>query len=210
MKIRQLSKIEADSLLNSIGMKIGNWNQITERNDNKLESIIESAPANGLQLYCFAAYIAGWLPKGQWKLFQLDNSQGFSAYDAFFFGRLLFGSAQIPNLNLSGNSTFLFEFGQGHDVDNDTELLITNLIYVFLLFQGNGQIISSGSLNKQYLSLRDSVVYFVSKDKAKTGAVDLLKNYQNDQSSFPQWIMDIVAERQEREVELAEKNNSTS
>lgn len=191
---------EANAYLNSIGMEIGNWNQITDiagRQLSKSNWINYRAPKDGL--LNFSHHVAGWLPKGNWKIFQIDHSTGWmDPVQVSLFGGLLFGADNIPDLNQIENSTFLFEFGKNKTADENTELLISNLIFVFLLFESHGYVVSSNSSAGQLLGLQDGFVYFSSREKNISRAEVLLKNFKRNPSALPQWGMEIFAERQEQ------------
>lgn len=191
---------EANTYLNSIGMEIGDWYRITDipgRQFGKPKWINYQAPKEGL--LNFSHHVAGWLPKGDWKIFQIDHSTGWmDPVQASLFGGLLFGADDIPDLNQIENSTFLFEFGKNKTADENTELLISNLIYVFLLFESHGYVVSSNSSAGQRLGIQDGFVYFSSREKNISGAEGLIKNFERDSLELPKWVMEIFAERQEQ------------
>jgi hypothetical protein len=196
-----LTTQEANAYLSRIGMEIGNWNQITEIGSSKQSTLNWTnyrAPERALELFNFSQYVAGWLPRGEWKIFQIDNSTYLDTVQAALVGRLLFGSEEARSL--VDNRTFLFELGNNEDTDNNTELLITNLIYAFLLFQCHGYVVSSNRSAGQYLAIQDGFVYFYSKSKDISGADTLLKDFENNPLRSPPWIRDIVAEGQERGI----------
>lgn len=194
-----LTAQQANEYLNSIGMKIGDWNRITDiagRQHGKPNWINYRAPKDGLGLLNFSHHVAGWLSKGDWKIFQIDHSTGWmDPVQASLFGGLLFGSGDMPDL--VENRTFLFEFGENKTTDENTELLISNLIFVFLLFESHGYVVSSNSNAGQLLGIQDGFVYFFSKEKNISGAEVLLKNFERNPLAPPQWIIEIFAERQE-------------
>jgi len=182
-------------------MEIGNWNRITDiadRQHGKSDWINYRAPKDGL--LNFSHHVAGWLPKGDWKIFQIDHSTGWmDPVQVSLFGGLLFGSGDTPDL--VENRTFLFEFGKNKKADENTELLISNLIYVFLLFESHGYVASSNSNSGQLLGVQDGYIYFLSRDKKSiSSAKTLLKNFERKPSALPQWVMEIFVERQEQEL----------
>ena len=75
-KMKLLTCHEANARLNSIGMEIGGWNQITTidsaygGSDNWINY---QAPENARELFNFSEHVAGWLPDGGWIIFQIDN-----------------------------------------------------------------------------------------------------------------------------------------
>jgi len=192
-----LTVVEANEILRSIGMEIGNWNQITDiANCEHRKSIWKNyqAPKNSHELFYFAEHVAGWLPRGSWKIFQLDNSTSLDAVQAYLFNKLLSGSTY--DSDLEKNKTFLFEFGPDGKSNTEAELLIFNLIYLMLLFEGHVQVVSSNSSAGQRLSIQDGFVYFSSRESDISGAETLLRNFECNPLGIPQWISEINADSQ--------------
>lgn len=185
---------QANAYLGCVGMQVDNWNRITDTSSdewNKRKWTNYQAPKGALELYNFSQYIAGWLPRGDWKIFQIDNSNSLNEAESALFGRLLFGSENILDINRPEYSTFLFNFGNDERVNQNTELLIANLIYVFLLFDCHGFVVSSGSHpSGQLLGVQDGFAYFYSKEVEISGAKSLLKNFESNPLMSPQWILD--------------------
>jgi hypothetical protein len=196
--MKLLTLQEANQYLGGIGMEIGDWNQITDiasRQLGKCHWKNYCAPKD--RLLNFSQHVAGWLPKGDWKIFQIDNSTGWmDPVQVSLFGGLLFGADNIPDLNQTDNRTFLFEFGKNGNVDKDTELLIANLIYVFLLFESHGYVVSSNSNLGQRLGIQDGVVCFSLGNKNMPEVEALLDNFERNPLTLPQWVSEICAERQ--------------
>ena len=194
-----LTTANANEYLNCIGMQLGHWNQLTatagSRNGGS-SWVNYKAPCNSCELLTFSEHVAGWLPKGEWKIFQIDNSGSLDAIQVALFGRLLFGSEEIPSL--IENRTFLFEFGKDENANQKTELLMANLIYLFLLFESHGYVVSSGGDTGQYLAIQDGFVYFYSNEKAIPSAKLLLENFERQPLMSPQWILDILIREQEQ------------
>lgn len=205
-KMKRLTIQETDALLCRIGMRIGDWNRIADLNNAEKDKRARTsyrAPRGSNELHNFSLHVAGWLPKGDWKIFQIDNSTSLDPVQASLFGRLLFGSENVPDFNLVANRTFLFEFGTDESANENTELLISNLIHVFLLFECHGYVVSSGSRSGQLLGIQDGFAYFDSKDAEISGAKSLLKGFERSPLIAPQWIMDIVSKWQERSIASA-------
>jgi hypothetical protein len=158
--MRILDHEEANIYLNAVGMKIGGWNEICDASDREYDhsqSTKYQAPKGSRELHNFAQHVASWLPNGTWKLFQIDNSTSPLEHETFLIRRLLFCSAEQAPLPF----TLLFEIESG---GLNEELLLSNLIFLFLLFELHGEIVSSNSRNGKYLSIQDGFVYFMSRD----------------------------------------------
>lgn len=187
-------------------MVIGDWGQIKSLIDNnEIKKINYPAPENALELFKFASHISAWLPKGDWKLFQMDNSSHMNAYEAYLFGKLLFGKDEV--INFSEMGPIFFEFLIGKELDECTEMLISNLIYLILLFKSHGQMVSSSCNSKKILSIQDGFVYFISDDSGLLEANSILEKYESNPFLSPDWVDEIISDYQERSIKGHEKGD---
>ena len=195
--MKRLTTQGARSYLGQIGMGIGAWNQIVgigEQPGARNNWINYQAPEDAHQLLNFSQHVAGWLPQGTWKILQLDNSNAFDPVQSFLFERCLSGGEE--NLDLATQRSFLFEFGPDKRSNASSELLISQLIFMLLLFEGHGHIVSSGCTSKR-LAIQDGFVYFVSDTESdRANAESLLEDFESDPLMAPRWITEIIVERQ--------------
>jgi hypothetical protein len=191
--MRPLTAEEANGYLHSVGMQIGDWNQITDSGSQKqaISWVTYEAPKLARELLNFSRHVAGWLPSGAWKLVQLDNSTMFDPTEAAFVGRLMFGPDSHPEF--STHRSYLFDFAAGAQVRSDTELLLANLIFLFLLFESHSYIVSSGSSLGQILAVQDGSVHLGARDKSGSGAELLLRRFERDPLGPPKWVTDVIA-----------------
>ena len=181
-------------------MVIGDRGQIRTIVEGKeIKKINFPAPENALELFNFASHIATWLPKGDWKLFQMDNSSHLNAYQAYLFGKLLFGREEVINFDKIGS--VFFKFGINKELDECTEMLISNLICFFLLFKSHGQMVSSNCNARKILSIQDGFIYFISDDIGLLEANTILEKYESNPLRSPEWVGEIVSDYQERGIE---------
>ena len=200
MNVKSLSIIDANVYLNSIGMEIGDWGQIRPIVEGKgIKKFNFPAPENALELFNFTSHIAAWLPKGDWKLFQMDNSCHMNAYEAYLFNKLVFGRDEV--IYVSEMGPILFEFGISKDLDECTEMLISNLICFFLLFKSHGQIVSSHCNSRKILSIQDGFIYFISDDIGLLEANAILEKYERNPLLSPEWVGEIISDYQERGID---------
>ncbi len=199
--MRALSFEEANDYLKQVNMETGYWNRVNgipSTQNNPISWINYRAPRDALALYLFAHQVANWLPKGSWKIFQIDDSSCFQFDDAYLFGRLLFGSHEIIDFNNSKTlRTFLFEFSNDQKENAATELLLVNLIYVFLLFENHGYVVSSNSHAGQCLGIQDGFIYFQSRVENISDAEILLKNFEHGSYVYPDWMLKMLSDYQE-------------
>jgi hypothetical protein len=193
-----MSTDKANKLLSSLGLTIGNWNQITslvEPSGSVPQNYAKyQAPNEARKLYVFAEHIAGWIPRGDWKIIQIDNSTSLDIIHAAPILRMLFSLEDMPNPKSINQASLLFEFGSDKGRNISTELLISNFIHLLLLFECHAQITSSAAGRGQFLSIQDGFVYFMAgTDKIQINAADLLKGFENNPARSPQWIGDITA-----------------
>ena len=197
--MRSLTRQEADAYLLKIGMKVGDWNQIKDIDSFERDTwqwINHQAPRDAGRLYNFAQHLAGWLPKGEWKLLQIDNSTLLDPVQQMLITTLLAGTGQA--IDLGQNRSLLFEFRSDEESNAPGEFLICNLIFALLLFEGHCQLVSSASRPGQCLSLQDGFAYLYSKDIEGSGARKILQGFEQSPDGSPQWVLKIVADVQER------------
>jgi hypothetical protein len=191
--IRWLELHEASSRLAGINMGIDSWNRLTY-----IEPIDEVkpfwvnylAPRDARQLINFAYHVAGWLPKGKWKLFQVDNSTAFGVAESALLSYLLPNLVSTSSSEIQHN-TYLVEFGASRLQDNHSELVLANVIYLFLLFEGHGFLVSASSNNQECLSIQDGVVYFSYTDKKISRANELIRDFEHAPLKLPRWLTEI-------------------
>jgi hypothetical protein len=174
--MRVLNAQEAGSYLNTVGMKIDDWNRLCEasgREFSQKHRVRYQAPKGARELYNFAQDVASWLPSASWKLLQIDNSTWTSDDEEFLVKRLLFPSTERTDLP----PTILFEVASR---GADEELLLANLIYLFLLFEYYADVVSSDSRNGKHIWICDGFVYFCSfDDNDLVEARALLTRFEN-------------------------------
>ncbi len=174
--MRVLDADEANKYLDTVGMKIGGWNELCDtsgREYDRSHYVHYQAPKGARELHNFAQHVASWLPNSKWKIFQIDYSTALAYEDeAFLIRRFLFCS----NEEVSIHRTLLFEI---ESAGPSEELLLSNLIYLFLLFEESGDAVSSNSRNGKHLSIHDGFIYFVSRDDRDLAeARTLLKRFE--------------------------------
>lgn len=202
--MRWLDTDGAGPYLDVIGMTIDSWNRLAYVDaDREVKTYWRNyqAPKDAQRLFAFALHVAGWLPRGAWKVLQIDNSSSFGVVQALAISRLLPGLVKPLGTTIQ-NSTCLFEFRGEELADGDTELLIANVIYLFLLFEGHGYLVSANSKSRECLSIQDGFIYFSSDEESIAGAEALIHNFEAAPLIWPKWAtaMEIAAQdREERD-----------
>lgn len=151
-------------------------------------------------LLVFSQHVAGWLSRGAWKLLQIDSSTGWmDPVQTGLFGGLLFGGEHSSALDQRPERAFLFEFDQAKRRNDDIELLIANLIFVLLLFGLHGYVVSSDDESGRILGIQDGFAYFGTREE-ECDISALASMFEAETVSPPQWVADIISERQELEI----------
>jgi hypothetical protein len=197
--MRSLTVNEANEYLRQVGVEIGDWNQLCyiPKHEGSGDYWINfRAPRDAGQLYCFSRHVAGWLPRGSWKIFQVDNSSHFDRNMNSLYCLLLAGEGRA--IEPEKDRTLLFEFDSESNSDKDVELLIANLIFVYLMHENHAYLVSSGSSGGQLLGIQDGFVIFQSRDPGVSGAHSLLAMFESDPLRYPDWLAKILSEDQER------------
>jgi hypothetical protein len=182
----------AKDYLNQIGMEIGAWNQISDvadSNQDSLSWVRYRAPERSRELYVFAQYVAGWLPRGSWKIFQIDNSTSFDVSEAHLFCHMVGIEDYIKFKEDMNFRTFLFESGDDDFLDIASEFMIADLIYLFLLFQCHGYVVSSGSFGGERIGVQDGFAYFSTRVGGVSHVERSINDFYRNPLMSPQWVM---------------------
>ncbi|MGG1948393.1 hypothetical protein AB1286_26900 [Trinickia sp. NRRL B-1857] len=189
--MQSLSIEGAQDYLRKIGMKIGAWNEICYIETLQSEEpawIRCRAPKDARELYVFSQYVAGWLPGGSWKIFQVDNSTSLSVDESYLFCRLVGIENYIEFSEGMPCRTFLLESADGFDLDLSFNLMMANIIYIFLLFEGHGHLVSSGSRSGEKIGVQDGFVYFSSGREGLSRAKQSMADFESNPLMLPEWV----------------------
>lgn len=184
--MRILAQNEADVYLRSIGMKIDEWARPTDASDHKVSTRATEkldAPSDGKELFVLSLHVAGWLPAGDWWLLQIDKSTSLSIDEASIISALLMGPGS--NRKISSFGSVLIE--PSHE--SFSQLLISHLVFLLLLFEAHGHVVSSRSTDGQMISLEDGVVYLTSRNDDMSAASDCLGAFCRAPLSLPEWVV---------------------
>lgn len=201
--MKSLSTSDSNQFLAAIGMRIGDWNQIAPIDRTQADLMHRTsftAPRESSALFCLAFHATGWLPPGQWKLLQIDNSNYFNVVDRSLLSQLLFGMEWRCDLNSPECSSFLFEYGDRGDVNRKTDLLIAHLIHSLLLVEGHAYLVSAGSKDQELLAIHDGALHFSSLQADASGAANMVTRFKGNPRGYPQWVADAMAQDQHRPV----------
>ena len=130
------------------------------------------------------------------RIQEIDNSTSLNVDQASLVSKLLPCKEDLSDIN--SISTVLFEFGESKDLDLSTELQIANLIFAFLLFEAHAYVVSSASTNGQMIGIQDGFIYFFLSSGTNDDATSLIESFEREQLVSPIWLLDILAEREER------------
>jgi hypothetical protein len=144
-----------------------------------------------LKLYIFAQHVAGWIPSGDWKIVQVDDSTSLSFDETLSITTVLGENYVSPKLTSIRRTTFLAKFDLGVEKKLVTELRLFNLIHLLLLFKCHAEFVSSGCNAGQFLSIQDGFVYFMGgEEKSMVNDCDI-NEFENEPTRSPKWIRDL-------------------
>jgi hypothetical protein len=196
MQLRVLSRTQADAYLKEVGTTLGDWNEVLpiralERNQTHFPY---RSPQNGLELFNFAQHVAGWIPKGHWKLVQFDNSTSLSTDEAYFLVSGLNKGEEA--IDVEQCRSFLFEFTDEWELNTAKELTIANVLFLVLMFQCHGYVISSSSRTGRYIAFQDGFVYFYGEESDTEEAALMVRSLAREPLKNAQWVQDIYQRRE--------------
>jgi hypothetical protein len=193
MAARIIDRLEATTLLKSVDFEIGSWNDIRLIGDqaSKESTVSLRSPRDAADMLCLAQHATGWIPSGEWKLLQFDNSNAFTRVENVLLSQLLFGSPRVVDFNAIENRTIVFE-SSGEQTEN-IDLQISNVVFALLLFESHAYLVSSGSSKHERLGIQDGVIHLSSSRRTSGGALDAFKA---DPGRAPQWVIDLIVKDQ--------------
>jgi hypothetical protein len=192
---RILTRIEASKLLESVGLQIGEWNEVRRVGVGPVDATTISfrSPRDAAEMLCLAERATGWLRPGAWTLLQFDNSNWLSRTENVLLSQLMFGPEVFVDFNAVENRSIVFtpdEVRRGN-----TDLRISAVVFAILLSEGHAYIASSASSARECLGIQDGVLHFIS-DMPETAATTV-ESFEIDRARSPQWVIDLIVEDQQ-------------
>jgi hypothetical protein len=194
--MKPLNPEEASSYLKQIGMKIGAWNRVDLLDDGLKQDrtwFNFPAPGDAKALWHFSALLGDWLPRGEWRILQFDNSNHFPRVAELFLSRVV-GATQPVDFNAS--PTLFFE-----DVDDEALVqnssVLTFFVFNLLMFEGHAYIVSSADGGYR-LGIQDGYVYFEGTNDAVSHGREIVKRFES--AAIADWANDVEAAWQERQI----------
>jgi hypothetical protein len=181
------------SFLRPIGLEVGEWNQVKfiefDSSAQNGDYVQYKAPANSSELYNFSQHIAGWFVGKEWVIFHIDNSNVTDFIQQELLGRIV-GNFDQKFLFEPGNS-IIFEPSEDEFSGQRTSLLISNLIYLFLLFEGHAQFISSQSGKDGFISVQDGFLY---SQFGQNGGnfFPPIQDFEKNRLRAPSWVINLL------------------
>lgn len=190
---RALNESERNTLLDSLKMSVGEWGQITDCLSNAGNNawVSYKRPVESFELLVFSSYVYGWIPEGDWKILQIDNSNYMDISQWHIISCLL----GLPIDEVSRSKTFVIttecapsELGK---------LSAFYIVYWFLLFGGHCYLTSSRSDKGQILGVQDGYAYLYERGKSRMEADMLMSGFENNRRELHSSIADIIIKNQE-------------
>lgn len=196
--MKVISAEEANLILRECGLKLGDWGNILPLDATELNNNWVSYQAPKNNLLNFSHYVLDWLNSEEWVIFQIDKSTGWiNPVQSSLLGGLLFGSNDFLEFDVNNCHSILFDSQDDTKEQGLTKLMISNLIYFFLLFELHGYIATSCNNHRRYLSIQDGLVYFYSLDNDLEEAKKILNGFESRSSASPDWVLRVIADHQE-------------
>ena len=175
---------DANALLNPLGMKIGEWNEVSDIDPGSPAPwTSDQAPRDSIAQYVLVQHLTGWLSGDRWMLIQIDNSTNPSPDEVLLFERLLVGS--IGEMEIANQRTFIVELSKNDDDNRQAAFVISMVMFVALLFEWHIHLVSSGCRKRQRLALQDGVVYLFDDKQHLPDARQMLENLKSHPLSLP-------------------------
>lgn len=155
--MRFIDNYETNSLLSTIRMTIGSWNQIEHLNcppSHCYKYIPENDPH---EIYILAKELIEWFNESGWIIYKFDNST-FPSDDEISTFETIFLDEHY-NWDITEQNTLLFNEKDSTKPSENKKLHL--LIFFSIMFEWHAYIVSENSSEPKRLGLIDGVVYFM-------------------------------------------------
>ena len=184
--MKLLTQVEANSYLAPLDLKIGEWNEISNRNGFDIDHWINyKAPVLGRDLLNFCYNVVWWLPNSDWKLLQIDNSTYLDPSQKLILSRLFCGDGSDA---FGEPGSYFIDLTQRKFAADSDRIILAHFVNLFLLFEGHCYIVASSGAPRQRLGIQDGFVYFIGADESLFGASALLEEYEKNSRILPDWV----------------------
>jgi len=202
--MKLLTTEETNDYLKSVHMSVGNYGQLRYVSDGGSQCTPRwfnyRAPRDSAELFTFSQHVAGWLHTDKWKIFTIDNATTLTPDQELLLQFIISGYSHEFDHICKNN--LLFTFSNNKKEDAKTDIVISYLVFFFLLFEAHGYLTSSKSMGGEHIGVQDGFVYFMSaKNENLLGARTILDNIKKAPLREPEWISELNAAYQ------AEKEN---
>lgn len=183
--MKVLSRQDADVLLSPLGVKIGHWNELSViAPDSQIAMTSLKAPTVAIELYVASLWLTDWLPKGKWKLIQIDNSTSPSKDESLLFERLM--NSSMREWDVATQRTFLFDIDEDIATRQRVDIVISSVIFLALMFEWHIHLVSDGGAQGQRLALQDGVIYCFGNEENISAAKAVVEHLRLHPLATPQ------------------------
>lgn len=168
--MRILPRSAVDLLLSPMGLKIGNWNELTRVAGAESYKTYRPSP-DALELYAFAQRLLTWLSPIGWTLFQIDNSTSPADDEVNIFERLVLAERKW---DIDNQRSFIFDDTPEKKLLGDRTALVL-VTFFSLLFEWHVHLVCENSRERKRIALQDGIVHFFGDKDAIDGAVLLIQ-----------------------------------
>ena len=174
-----ISREKAESLILSLDLRIGGWNQLTETGEVSTQHVQFRPDRGGSELYVLAHHLSKWVARNGWVLVQFDNST-------------LPLDAELDTIS------FIFSPSGGRwDLTHQKSLLVNSanrashyeavslIIFFGLLFEWHFYLAGENSEPGRRLGILDGTVYFFGFAEALAEAGELVEQVTHTPLKLP-------------------------
>ncbi|MFD2234610.1 hypothetical protein [Phaeospirillum tilakii] len=178
-KILFISREKAESLLISVGLRIGGWNQLAEM-DGVLSRHIQFHPGRGQsELYVLARHLSKWVARNGWVLIHFDNST--LPLDVEIDTVSFIFLAPGERWDITRQRIILVDSG---DAANNHEA-VSLMIFFGLMFEWHFYLAGEHAEPGRRLGILDGTVYFFGQTDALAEAGELIEQVTHTPLTLP-------------------------
>lgn len=183
MPIEKIEKKELNLLLNELNYELAKWNQVILSDGCESFSVLEQAPSDSRELYCFSFAIIEWILGSGSGVLKFDVGASLTKDESFNIYQ------NIHGLDSVASSCKLFDLYIKFDCIEDY-MKLADIFFHMMLSQNHGTFIAFKPNNFRRIVFHDGFVYLVCKSKKElASASELLKKYASTPSCLPEWLL---------------------
>lgn len=152
--MRSMSRNAAERILSSVGLTVGDWNEMKEVSGGGTTHCAFVPPEGALELYVLSRKLSGWLGPGEWVLAQFDRSSWPQEDEKAVLEVIGFSREDLKGPDFEGF------YQDGLEASPERAIAkVAMLVFHAIVFQWHLHLATDRSVSGRRLALLDGVVH---------------------------------------------------